>query len=202
MRHFLILLMAFFPAAASAQTPAAADAAIQAGNLPSGFYVQSPCIKPDKKAVGTPKQNDPLDLRLYNYKVARFNKAALVFNVCVKSYLGNSRIDIERILNVVNTQVAEARGTALPPPPAAPGNMPADFYPRSPCVKPDQGLIGAQPPPSDHEAMVAYNLRVAAFNKQAVSFSTCLKTYQDNAQRDIQAIEAATHAAMADGGGP
>ena len=202
MRRFLILLMAFFPAAASAQTQATADAAIHAGNLPSGFYVQSPCVKPDKKAVGTFQAADPQQWALYNRKVAKFNQAANAFNACRKTYLDNSQYDIARILSVVNSAVAEARGSALPPPPAAPGNMPADFYPRSPCVKPDQAMLGAQPSTSDHKAMVAYNLRVAAFNAQAVKFSACLTTYQDNAQRDIQAIGAATHAVTADADGP
>jgi hypothetical protein len=202
MRRFLILLMAFFPAAASAQTQVTADAAIQAGNSPSGFYVPSPCIKPDKKAVGTFQATDPQLWALYNRKVAKFNQAANAFNACLKTYLDNSGIDIARILSVVNSAVAEARGTAPPPPPTAAGNMPADFYPRSPCRKPDQGMIGAQPSTSDHKAMIAYNLKVAAFNKQAVTFSACLKTYQDNAQRDIQAIGAATHAATTDADGP
>jgi hypothetical protein len=194
MRQLLILLVALCPAAALAQTPMP-TASADAGNLLPGFYVQSPCIKPDKKAVGMPAFNDPS----YNYKVARFNKAAAAFNVCVKSYLDKSQYDIARILNVVNTASAEARGTALPPPPAALGNMPADFYPRSPCVKPDGGMMGAQPSTADHTAMVAYNLRVAAFNEQTVSFSACLKMYRDKAQRDIQAIQAVTQAATADG---
>jgi hypothetical protein len=202
MRRFLILLMAFVPAAASAQTPATADAAIRAGNLPSGFYVPSPCIKPDKKAVGTFPAREPQQWAVYNRKVAKFNQAANAFNACLKTYLDNSQHDIERIVSTVNAEVAEARGTALPPPPAALGNMPADFYPHSWCGKPDQGMIGPQPSTSDHEAMVAYNLRVAAFNAQAVTFSACLKTYQDNAQRDIQAIQIATHAATTDADGP
>jgi len=196
MQRFLIFLAALFPAAALAQTMAPAAAA---GNLPSGFYVPSPCIKPDKKAVGTPALNDPQAAAFYNYKVARFNKAAAVFNVCAKTYLDKSQHDIARIVSMVNTEAAEARGAAPSPPPAAIANMPADFYPRSPCVKPDQAMIGAQPSTSDHKAMVAYNFRVAALNQQTVSFSTCLKTYQDNAQRDIQAIQSATQAATADG---
>jgi hypothetical protein len=119
---------------------------------------------------------DPNGLAMYNFRIKKFNKAAAAFDVCFKTYLDNSRSDIERILNVVNIAVAEARGTALPPPPAATGKMPADFYPSSPCSKPDRETLGAQPSTSDHKAMVAYNLKVKAFNEQAVSFSACLKS--------------------------
>ena len=192
MRRFLFLLT-LSPAAAQAQPQEALPA--EAGNLPSGFYAPSPCVKPDKQAVGSFAATDPQQAPVYNRKVAKFNQAAVSFNVCLKTYLDNSQHDIERILNTVNTAVAEARGTAPPPAPAAQGNMPADFYPHSPCVKPDQRALGAQPSPTDRKAMTAYNLGVKAFNEQVLTFNTCLKTFTDNAKRDIAQIQAAAHAA-------
>jgi hypothetical protein len=75
--------------------------------------------------------------------------------------------------------------------------MPVDFYPHSPCVRPVQAALGTRPAVTDRKAMAAYNLKVAAFNEQAVTFNICLKSYEDNAQRDIAAIQAAAQAATA-----
>lgn len=127
----------------------------------------------------------------YHRRVEKFNKAVTAYNGCAKTYIQNSRFDIERILSTVNTVVAEVRGTAPPPPSAGTGNLPADFYPRSSCAKPDQANVGAQPAIKDIKAMTAYNLRVAAFNQDVVTFNACLKTYQDKAQHDIEEIRAA-----------
>ena len=200
MRQFLMLAMLLGPVAARAQPPES-QGLPAAGNLPSGFYVASACIKPDKKTLGTPAYNDPQQVSVYNFRIQRYNKASAAFNDCLKAYLDKSQHDIERILTTVNTAVAEARGTAPPAPPAADGNMPADFYPHSPCARPDQGALGAQPSPTDRKAMTAYNLRVKTFNEQAVTFNTCLKTFTDNAQRDIAQIQESAHAAAASSAG-
>ena len=191
--RFLILAMLLAPAAAQSQTQAVLPA--EAGNLPPDFYTPSPCVKPDKRAVDTFVATDPQEAPVYNRKVAKFNQAAVAFNVCLKTYLDNSQHDVEQILSAVNTELAEARGTAPPPTPAAQGNMPAGFYPHSSCVKPDQGALGVQPSPKDYAAMTAYNLRVKAYNEQTLTLNTCLKTFVDNARRDIAQIEAAAHAA-------
>ena len=178
-----------------AQTASPAGEA--AGNLPAGFYVRSSCLKPEKP-VGKPIYTDQQDVAAYNFRVSRFNKAIAAFNICTKTYLENADRDIERILSVVNGAVAEVQGNAPPPPPTAPGNMPADFYPRSPCVKPNRDGLGTQPPAQDVKAMAAYNLRVTLFNDQANSFTDCLKDYQDKAKRDIEQIRAAARYAAAD----
>jgi hypothetical protein len=79
----------------------------------------------------------------------------------------------------------------------APGsNMPPDFYPHPPCVKPDKGHLVQ--PGNDVDAMRVYNARVKEFNDRAVKFNACLKIYIDNAQNDINAIQAIVHAAVAD----
>ena len=75
-------------------------------------------------------------------------------------------------------------------------NMPPDFYPHPPCVKPDKGHLVQ--PGNDVDARRVYNVRVKAFNDKAVAFNACLKTYIDNAQNDINAIQAIVHGAVAD----
>ena len=94
------------------------------------------------------------------------------------------------------------------------GNMPAGFYPRSPCIQPvppenpaaarDREAAlrrGVRSLPDDPRA-AAYNLHVKTFNTQVTTFNVCIKTYMDNAQRDIQQIQSIVHAAVADGNAP
>ena len=81
--------------------------------------------------------------------------------------------------------------------PAPGSNMPPGFYPHSPCVNPGappKGATGVQ----DEQAALAYNLRVKMFNGKAAAFNACIKTYVDNAQRDIEQIQAVVHAAVAE----
>lgn len=79
--------------------------------------------------------------------------------------------------------------------PAPGSNMPPDFYPHSPCVKPGEMPKGA-PGVQDQDAMMAYNLKIKAFNQRAGAFNACIKTYVDNAQRDIEQIQAIVRAAV------
>jgi hypothetical protein len=99
---------------------------------------------------------------------------------------------------VVNGAVAQVQGNAPPPPPIAIGNLPADFYPRSPCINPNRDGLGDQPPAQDVKAMAAYNQRVTVFNDQANGFTDCLKAYQDKARRDMEQIRGAARDAAAD----
>jgi hypothetical protein len=82
------------------------------------------------------------------------------------------------------------------------GNLPADFYPHPTCVKPDKNALGASPGAQDQQAMLAYNLKVKIFNTKAGTFNVCLKRYIDNAQRDIDVIQAQVHAAVTDANSP
>src|SRR4051812_26130835 len=133
MRRCLILLM-LFSGAAQAQTPEAVPTGL--GNLPAGFYPAPPCAKPaleeDKGEMGLLANSGlsmvtKLAVDDYHRRVEKFNKAVSAYNECAKTYIQNSRYDMERILSTVNAVVAEVRGTAPPPPPAAIGNLPADF---------------------------------------------------------------------------
>jgi hypothetical protein len=74
-------------------------------------------------------------------------------------------------------------------------NMPPDFYPHPQCEKPQGHLVA---PGNDPDALRIYNLKVKAFNDRAVRFNVCLKAFIDNAQNDINAIQAIAHAAVAD----
>lgn len=96
------------------------------------------------------------------------------------------------------TRMGSALGTEddLPVAPvsAGEGNLPAGFYPQSPCAKPQ--AMGKPPEPSNQPAMQAYNAKVKVFNKEAVTFNACMKTYVDRARNDVKAIEATVHAAV------
>ena len=75
-------------------------------------------------------------------------------------------------------------------------NMPPNFYPGPPCAKPDKAVL--RHPGNDPDAMRLYNQRVREFNRGAVVFNACIKHYVDNAQNDINAIQAIVHAAVQD----
>jgi hypothetical protein len=204
MMRRLLILMALFSNTAQAQMPEAVSTG--PGNLPPGFYPTPPCAKPvleqDKGDIRALAESPvPVVAQLavddHQRKVERYNKAVIAFNECAKTYIQNSHYDIERIISTVNTAVAEVQGSAPPPPPTAIGNLPADFYPRSPCVKLDQRDLGAQPAVTDIKAMTAYNQKVEAFNQHALTFNTCLKNYQEKARHDIHEIEAAVQPASA-----
>lgn len=96
-------------------------------------------------------------------------------------------------------RVGSAIGTEDDPAAAVPageGNLPAGFYPQSPCTKPDKAAMGRPPEPSNQPAMQAYNAKVKVFNQKAVSFNACMKTYVDRARNDVKAIEDTVHAAV------
>lgn len=79
---------------------------------------------------------------------------------------------------------------------AANGNLPAGFYPKSPCVKPDAQSIGRQPGDRrDGRAVAAFNERVRAYNKTTETYNACVQDYAARAQHDIQEIRAAIAAA-------
>ena len=88
------------------------------------------------------------------------------------------------------------------PPPAGAaigaGNLPADFYPKSPCPKPDAAGIADKPRDArDGKAVDAYNHRVQAYNKVAQAFNGCVVDYAARAQNDIARIQAAIRDANA-----
>ena len=80
---------------------------------------------------------------------------------------------------------------------AAGSNMPANFYPPSPCRKPEPAPKGA-PGVADQAAMMTYNLRVKNYNAQAAAFNDCIHAYMDRAQNDVAHIQEIVHAAVAD----
>jgi hypothetical protein len=175
--------------------------------MPPDFYPRNSCVRPAKvtrdgtarTSGGSAQYWAPTDI---NVSVAKFNKTSAAFNACIKTYADNARHDTQNILAVVNAAVADAQGTEAPAVPIAAGNMPAGFYPRSSCIKPDPAALGKSPSVSDRQAMIGYNLRVETFNRQALAFNACIKAYVDNGQRDIAAIQNLVQAAMADANAP
>jgi hypothetical protein len=103
--------------------------------------------------------------------------------------------------------VAQAQDLAPPSvafkPPAAgpvvgPGNLPPDFYPKSPCSKPDAASIGDKPRDArDLKAVQEYNQRVQAYNKVANAFNPCVTDYAAKARNDIERIQQAIRDANA-----
>lgn len=87
-------------------------------------------------------------------------------------------------------------GAALAQTPAPPvaGNLPAGFYPKSPCVKPSADF-GRQPDQRDGKAVAAYNEKIRAYNAAMEAFNPCLQAYAARANHDIQEIRAAVSAA-------
>ena len=73
-----------------------------------------------------------------------------------------------------------------------PGNLPPDFYPKSPCIKPDAASIGDKPRDArDGKAVDAYNRRIQAYNAVAHTFNACVTDYAAKAHNDIERIQAA-----------
>ena len=96
------------------------------------------------------------------------------------------------VLLAVLPLVATAQELAPPAAIIAPGNVPADFYPKSPCIKPDRAGIDAPPrDATNHRAVAEYNEKVAAYNKVAPAFNACVKDYAARAQNDVTRINAA-----------
>jgi len=103
--------------------------------------------------------------------------------------------------------VAQAQELAPPSvtfkPPAAgaavgPGNLPPDFYPQSPCAKPDAAGIGDKPRDArDIKAVQDYNQRVQIYNRTAGAFNSCVVDYAAKANNDIARIQAAIRDANA-----
>ena len=194
-------LLALLPAAALAQpvAPDAGPAAQAAGNLPAGFYPQPACVAPSSKGLIKPTFGDPGAVANYNARVKDINKQTNLYNGCMQAYAANVNNDLQGILSAVNGAVAEATGNPPPVAPATAGNMPLGFYPKSSCVKPDRGALGAIPSPQDRPAMTAYNQQVKEFNDQVTAFNACLKAYQDRAKHDIDQIQTASRMAIAAG---
>jgi hypothetical protein len=201
-----------------AQSPAAQTAAPNS-NMPADFYPRSPCIKPQRVTKDSTARTSGGSAQpwatMVNKEVEQFNQAAALFNICIKTYVDNARLDTQHILGVVNAAAAEVQGANRPSAPAGGGNMPAGFYPDSPCIQPvppespaaarDREAAlkrGSVRSLQNNAATEAYGIRVQKFNAQAAAFNVCIKTYVDNAQRDIQQIQGIVHAAVADANTP
>lgn len=126
-------------------------------------------------------------------KVNRLIAALLVLPACAVAQppadLGKARMG-----DAIGTEADPAAA----PVPAGEGNLPMGFYPKSPCARPDKQTMGRPPEPSNQAAMQAYNAKVKTFNRNAVVFNACMKTYVERAQNDIKAIQDTVHTAVVD----
>jgi hypothetical protein len=93
------------------------------------------------------------------------------------------------------TVTAQGQTVPIIPTPATSGNLPAGFYPRSPCIKPGPPDFGRKPDQRNFKAVEAYNEKIRAYNKAMEGFNPCLQAYAARANHDIQEIRAAVSAA-------
>jgi len=99
-----------------------------------------------------------------------------------------------KTIQIISAIVLSAASALAQTPPTAAGNLPAGFYPKSPCVKPSADF-GRQPDQRDGKAVAAYNEKIRAYNKAMEGFNPCLQAYAARANHDIQEIRAAVSAA-------
>lgn len=81
--------------------------------------------------------------------------------------------------------------------PDASGNLPAGFYPKSPCIKPGPPDFGRKPDQRNFKAVEAYNEKIRTYNKAMEDFNPCIQAYAARANHDIREIQAAVAAANA-----
>jgi len=93
------------------------------GNMPSGFYPPSRCIKPERKPGDIPDARDSKAMDAHNAEVRRFNALATDFNRCLGDYAARARLDIERI-EKVQREAALPAGEPATPPQATPVSPP------------------------------------------------------------------------------
>ena len=59
---------------------------------------------------------------------------------------------------------------------------------RSNCEKPELDLIAPKSEHTDH-GWVQDNKRVMQFNKEALAYNSCMRSYLDSANRDLRAVQ-------------
>ncbi len=92
---------------------------------------------------------------------------------------------------------AQTSGAPTAVKPVTSGNLPAGFYPRSPCIKPGSPDFGRKPDQRNFKAVEAYNEKIRVYNKAMEDFNPCIQDYAAKANHDIQEIRAAVAAANA-----
>ena len=102
MRCALVLLLgtaAMGQAQEIAAPVPATMAAAATGNLPSGFYPRSPCVKPDAQSMGRQPgdRRDGRAVAAFNERVRAYNKTTETYNACVQDYAAKAQHDIQEI---------------------------------------------------------------------------------------------------------
>lgn len=81
-----------------------------------------------------------------------------------------------------------------------PGNLPADFYVRPLCKKPDT-ISPRKPTSTDRQEVSLYNSVVRRYNKELRDFDTCINAYSEKASNDIDWITFMVNTAAANANG-
>jgi len=104
-------------------------------------------------------------------------------------------ICVSRLARIVLSLVLFPPAAALPGMAGAQGsNVPDLAYPDHKCVRPAK----PQRPfnPNEARSVDAYNAQVEAYNKQVDVYVACIRAYVDNANADIEKIQAKKRAAI------
>lgn len=102
MRLALVFLLGMAAIAQAQEIPAPVQTTATAaatGNLPSGFYPKSPCIKPDAQSIGRQPgdRRDGRAVAAFNDQVRVYNKVVQTYNACVQDYAAKAQHDIQEI---------------------------------------------------------------------------------------------------------
>lgn len=91
--------------------------------------------------------------------------------------------------------LAAAQNSALPAAGPA-GNLPADFYIKAGCARPEPPA--SKPTRSDRDALAdLYNRKVRRYNEELRTFDTCINAYVEKTDHDIAWIVFAVNTAVA-----
>lgn len=102
-----------------------------------------------------------------------------------------------RILILLMLLQSGAQAQIPEPSPAKIGNLPAEFYIKPGCTKPDRSAIAHKPSYDDWQDVASYNSAILRYNGQAKAFNACMGEYVRKASHDIEWIEFTVNAAVA-----
>jgi len=105
-----------------------------------------------------------------------------------------------RLFAILVAALFGAPALGQPVPAAAAGNLPADFYVKSDCKKPDTMSL-RKPVSTEREEVSLYNAAVRRYNKANRDFDTCINAYIAKAPHDIDWIMFMVNTVAADANG-
>jgi hypothetical protein len=94
-----------------------------------------------------------------------------------------------------STTSAQERDPVVPDAASA-GNLPADFYAKPGCARPEAPPV-VKPVRGDQAGVDAYNVKVRRYNEAGKVFGACINAYSDRAHNDVDWIVFAVNTAVA-----